>query len=797
MGSGFAEHDVKTPIGWVAVAVSLAGLAPSAAAAAPDPKAIAATIAMPSAQQIPPAALAPVIRQAVANGAVSILARILADGNGSGLAYPPVVGLKLVGYEEVPTRKVISEEAVYEHDWKNVEQLVPEMSGGVPTGRFVPGTVRVAVNSRKVGTRTAERLVPDPNGTEKMKWPKHEKSGPDRYVANLFGFNGMALYVLARSGLGEHAAVKGLAEALADRITEFGAPDLTFDVAWLAAGFAALGPDSPHADLARKLAGKLIDGQIREKGDVHGLWGPVCIHSAYAAKLVEFSEGLRRELEDVIPKRWEAAPPAERQAMYKQAKEMSKVRTEILHGLRFASPYAVRMLDITQPFPVMDQAVLPPLPYYIYNRTISDVESTATAAFALAEAARHGLVPKETSRVVIRGKKVQPPEKSEATIRVAAEKLAAYVGDDGGISSLVRQAVNTGFNKSKLSYHEVPFKGRHPPLFDVQSACSCVIGHAALEAFAGLNESAADVSAAARGRALRRATAIAERWYRETSPDFKQPWADVFAGFSVSKEQLTKSGELPLPEPSSPPVEELPWGGIATRYEIVPALLGVCGGLTGSAIVEQPLYRQIAYRLVTLQNGNGQWLGVSYDLLSSGRDSLGLVQMADSWHRQLNHVPQRVPPIVPTPYSWFLFEARPRMGSHAAVFDPGLYPTLASLVFLVASIDAPVDVTGIPLLPSSAPVSQATTGTPPATQLPPTVQAAMGVDRPNPLRAALSDAVLAAAGLLATDRPPAGKPERSAAGDEENDDASAGAKKSAEEPVDEDLGTLEDLIPGK
>jgi hypothetical protein len=776
---------VQKPLQWVVIAAAMTSVAVPAPAAVPDPKA-AAALAAPAAELIPAAAITPAIRHAVANGATSIIARILADGNDTGLAYPPVVGLKMVGFEDVPARRMTYEEAVYEHEYKNVSQLVPEMSGGMPTGRFVPGTVRVPVKSTKVGTRSVERLVPDPKGTETMKWPKHERSGPDVYISNVFGFNGMALYVLARSGLGGHDATKRLAAALDERIGEFGIPDLTFDVAWLAAGFAALGPDSPHADLARRLASKLIDGQIREKGEPNGLWGPVCIHSAYAAKLVEFSEGLRRELEEVIPKRFDAAPAAQQQAMIKQSQEIRTVRNEILRGLQGASPYAVRMLDITKPFPVTQQALLPALPYFIYNRVISDVESTAAAAFALGEAARHGLVPKETQRVAIRGKKMHPPERPEATIRLAAEKLAAHVGDDGGVSGLVRQAVNTGFEKSKMTYHEVPFKGSHPALIDVQTACSCASGQAALEAFARLDEKAADVSAAARDRARHRAVAIAERWYRETSPEFKKPWADVYASFTVSKDDLIKSGDLPLPEPASPPVADLPWGGIAARYEIVPALLGACGGATGAALVEEPLYRQIAYRLVSLQNGNGQWQGVSHDMLSSGRDSLGLVFMANWWHRLLNHVPQQVPAIVPTPYSWLLGEARPRMGSHADLLDTSLYPTLASLVFLAASTDEPVDVAGIPLLPSPSAEAPAANGKPP---VPPSVRAAAGVERPNVALASLSDAVLSAAGLKASEPPPAATGGKAP--------TPAAETKSADEPDAEGLGTIDDLLQGK
>lgn len=770
------------------------------AAAPADAKAVAATLASPSSAQIPVAALEPAVRQAVATGAASIVARVLADPSGSGLAYPPSTSLAVVGTEEVPATRVTYEEAVYDHEYKDVEQLVPEVSAGQPTGRFVPGRVRVLVKSTKVGTRMVERLVPDPKGSETMKRPKYERSGPDIYPVNTLGFNGMALYVLARAGLGEHPATTRLARAIAEKLGEFGVSDLTFDVAWIAAGFAALGRDSPHAELARELAGKLIDGQIREKGEPQGLWGPVCINYPYAAKIVEYEQGLKYQLEEVVPKRIEAAPPQEKEAVIKHAQEMRKVSNELVRALRTVSPYATRMTEVTKPFPVTERVILPGMPHYVYNRVVSDVESTAAAAMALAEAARHGLMPKETARVAIRGKKVQYPEKADVTIRLAAEKLAAEVGGDGGVSGLVRQAVNTGFDKSKFPYHDVPFKGEHPPLIDVQTACSCAYGLAALESLAGLDPQAAKTSAAARERVRGRVAAIAERWYRETAPDFRKPWADVYASFTVSREELTKSAELPLPHPSSPPVAELPWGGVGARYAIVPALVAACGGATGAKPLDDPLCRQIAYRLVTLQDGNGQWQGVSYDLLSSARDAVGIAWSAVYWNLNLNHVPARAPSVVPTPFNWLLHHARPYqggyragIGGHAWHLDNAAQPTLASLVFLVAAADAPVGLAGVPILPEPDVERAAPTdGKPAPLQLPPTVRAATGVERPNTARPALAEGVLAAAGLDSAPPPPATVNPVAivdAAGA-----APAGKKPPTPEPVDKNLGTIDDLL---
>ena len=274
---------------------------------------------------------------AAAAGVASLMARILAEGNDFGLAFPPRVSRKVIGTKAAPARRVTVEEPIYEVEYADVEQLVPETSAGQPTGGFVRKKVRVAVRQKLVGKRSRERLVPDPEGKETIQVPEYGPGGPDVYEASQFGLNGMALCVLARTG---HA----------------------------------------HHEAAERLVSKLIDGQIREKGAPRGLWGPVCIHYPYFAKLFAMQGQLHQQLEVELPKMLERATPQQQEALAKQGREMRKVYFPFLKAYRAASSQGTRMMDITRHWQADEQTVLP------YEGTwppLVDLETGVTCASGL------------------------------------------------------------------------------------------------------------------------------------------------------------------------------------------------------------------------------------------------------------------------------------------------------------------------------------------------------------------------------------------------------------------------------
>lgn len=763
-------------------------------------------LATPAAEHIPSAQLELAVQQAAANGVATILARIMAIGNDTNLAYPPTTALKLVGDEVVAARRQQVEEAVYEEEWKDVEQLVPEKSGGALTGRFVRGKVHTLVKRTKVGTKTVERLFRDRNGTETMTVPKYERSGPDLYEPNLLGFNGMALYVLAKAGVGDHFAAKQLAKALDERMTEFGISDHTFEVAWLAAGFTALGPESKYRKRADDLIAKLIDGQIREKGDPQGLWGPVCIHYPYLAKLLEVQDQLRLELEVNLPKKIEAATPQQQAGLVKQGQELRKVSGEFDRACRSVASNGMRMKKVTEPYTVTDNARVPGLPYFIYNRVVADVEATALATFALAEAKRAGMLPKETSRIAIRGKKVAVPEKTASTLKLAAEKLSQSIGSEGGCSMLTLQAVNTAFDKCRIPIHEVPFKGEHPPLFNLETAASCAHGLAALESLAVIDSDAVEPHAAERDRARKRVQAIAERWYGESAPGVRKqkPWPTVYEKFSVSQAALKESELLQLPTMESPPVEQLPWGGFAAQYSLLPAFASLFDAGDAQKVLQDGLYRRLAYRLIGLQDVNGQWQCIAHDPLSGSRDALALNAIAKRFHTSLNHTSVFNIKQDPLPFQMLLLhwrgvELQRGVVSNDSARDRGVFATLASLVLLLEGVDGPLSLDGVVLRPESTGAGEASVEAEAGkAQQPgetPALKAVTGADRPNAALAALFEGVLVAKQIKPAEAPAAGAaPDREPPAEADTTQADKEPSASKPEEKDDGLGSVDDLL---
>jgi hypothetical protein len=691
----------------------------------------------PPAEPIPVAEMKPAVEGAVAAGVASVIARILAEGNDTGLAYPPAMKRKVIGTKSIPARRITVQEPIYEAEYAQVEQLVPETSAGQPTGGFVRRKVNVVVRRKLVGTESRSRLVPDPNGTETAEVNEYGPGGPDIYSGNAFGLNAMALFVLIRAGHPHHEAAERLAQSLADKLTAYGIPDTTFDVAWLAAAFTALGKDSRHAPWAEQLVSKLIDGQIREPGAPRGLWGPVCIHYPYFAKLFVVQGQLHQQLEVELPKMLERAPPQQAQALVAQGKKMRQAYLEFVKAYRAASSQGTRMMDITRQWLADPQTWLPGLPYFIYNRVIADVESTAVALFALAEAGKAGMLPAESHRVAIRGRKVHPPEKTAATLELTARALGTAIAEDGGCRSMTLQSVNTGFDKSGLPIPNLPDAGTWPPLVDLETAVTCANGLVAVDSLTAASAKAAEPVAARREAARDRVLALASRWYDESAAGSATRWNEPFDTLKISFGDLATSAVLPTPEAKPVPVDELPWGGRNAQFAVLPGFARVFTDVPSASLLEQPLYRKLAYRLVALQDANGQWTAPPGGF-SSAAAALAMAQQAEAWHGRFQATAPQDPQSVIT-YSQLM------KSSWASNDDNQGFATLASLLFLLPAVDGPVQLAGVPILPEAvAPVAESDVPAKQSAPLPPATAAARGAERPNAARAAVFEAVLAA-----------------------------------------------------
>lgn len=93
-----------------------------------------------------------------------------------------------------------------------------------------------------------------------------------------------------------------------------------------------MGPDSPHEKLARRLLSKVIDGQIRESGNLEGLWGPVCVNFTYFGKLMTINQMILHELNQVLPNKLKTASPAEQKKLIAKGKEMKAIEAQVSRG---------------------------------------------------------------------------------------------------------------------------------------------------------------------------------------------------------------------------------------------------------------------------------------------------------------------------------------------------------------------------------------------------------------------------------------------------------------------------------
>jgi len=749
--------------GGLMVAAAASSAAPPPASRSPQETDL---LAAPAADLITPEFLAPAARQALANGVATLVARITADGNDHGLAFPPTQTMKLVSSEEVKTParrvRVQVEQPIYEHEYGEVERIVPVMESGQPTGRFTKEKVRVIVKSRQVGTRVidVDNLTPDPAGSEVIVRHNHKygPGGPAMWAVHLPGLNGMALYILAKAGLERHPATVKHAKALAAYAGDsLGLPDSTFDVAWMTAGFAALGSNSKHQPLVRRLVDKLIDGQVREKGPLDGLWGPVCVNYGYYGKLFMLGQTVRQELDIHIPKRLKTANPAQQAQLLAMGKEMKAVANAYEKTHRDVFRCGTQMLTIRSPYRFDEENWFPGLPLNAYQWVATDVESTALATFALAEANRAGLLPRETERLAIRGKKIHPPVKPEVALKAAAKRLADAIDADGGCSALAAVALNTGFEKTGFPAPAFADPEALPPLLDVQTAGTCLAADAATESLSTIGPDLAKELDAPRRRSRDRAMKIAARWYAESANSAADPWKGMYQAVTIPHADLKKSPVLPVPElPTG--IDALPWGP------------------TGSL-----------YRLVALQDPNGQWSGSGHHLFSTACESLTINRVADSWHKSLSHDPPRsIGAADPVSYESML---QPRFidWNHGAAAwpDPAVFPTLASLLFLLDASDGPVSLAGIKILPGdpSEPPKEDDANKPPPRLTP--LDAVRRVARPNGARDELFAAIIATcwprSSAAASIAPPA--------------EPTVAEKTSADEPAEDDgLGKFEDLL---
>lgn len=422
-------------------------------------------------------------RAAIARGVASL--KLACANDQDGWVAPPYRRQKVVGKTNVVVRYSERKGPLYEYEKYTAYERAPGASAADAQALKPVTRIRVKRLIDPVG-RTI--LVPDRNGPiERSETrPVCEKGGDDQWSYGLLGINGMALYTLRRCGLPEEdEAVQRLRGRLVDFVQKYGAPDQTWDVAWLAAAFSTLtDPESVTATGA--MASKLLDGQVLD-GDARGLWGPVSVHIPLLAAVMQCQQ-------DAIQKLLKAqAALKEKPEMQSRQKEVDKAEKELataqkaVRGVSMLAPAidnvdggGVKLSDDVNP-----TILVPGAAHYLFNQTTADLDCTFVALMGLREAARAGRLPPQTTRPALESSgamPIPPPEKADAVLARTINALARLQSKETGgwTEGNFHQPVNN-FDKLGKQIPGIPVDAKtFQPLPSPETPASCLAGYNAM-----------------------------------------------------------------------------------------------------------------------------------------------------------------------------------------------------------------------------------------------------------------------------------------------------------------------------
>jgi len=363
----------------------------------------------PQAAEIDGKLLNVAVRASLAAAAENLLQA--ADDTPFKLPAPPRTTRKITGYDSYETKEVRYrweeyKAPKYEPVYEEYETF--KVGGGESVEARKMGTVKARriVGRKKVGTVTRKRLVKDASGdvvrTHKKGIGPQYDDGLELWADKLTGDNALVLLALLKSGVPEtDQRLQAAVQALGDHVRAYGLSDLTWNAAWTAAAFANLSNSSYHdvRDLAIK---RVLGGQISQ-GDAGGMWGPLCItmdvlpvlvkhESAMSASLAALKEDIQEKMARISSDNRKEKLEAELAAAEASVKSMEELyRTITQQGLRFDK--VTYTFSLKQFGGDVESTKTAGLPYYFYNQTLADLESTALALYALSEAAANGCLP--------------------------------------------------------------------------------------------------------------------------------------------------------------------------------------------------------------------------------------------------------------------------------------------------------------------------------------------------------------------------------------------------------------------
>ncbi len=357
----------------------------------------------------------------------------------------PVIGTKEVEYRYRIEKQKIPR---YKYDYEEYEEYiqVPASDDPYETNTVFKRVVQQRVTSRRVvGHDIREVKVYDPNGslTETVSVPEYAGASTAYVHHGAFGSNAMCFLAMLKCGLpADDARLQNGLNSLTNALIAYGAPDRTWDLAWLVALYSNLPQDNKlYHEWTIQLTSKLIAGANQE-GTGKGFWGPVSINPEYLAAIVSCESKFRERY--LIPLDQEIAGETRERTKNRLIEKKEELQTGFDRWAYIYHQWAVAGRNIYAP----DQTFVSPAEagrqetpihtasgrleglVYDFPRTqMSDLESTAIALFALKEAAVNQCLPKQT--LVPLDMKKKPMADPISTSRVLGSALEALLDAKG------------------------------------------------------------------------------------------------------------------------------------------------------------------------------------------------------------------------------------------------------------------------------------------------------------------------------------------------------------------------------